>query len=108
MNIIEELKTIRKMADTDIQGAMDKLVDCAIFLEDECIVEPDENIWGKYARGMDIISKGITKRDDLYLNYEYFYEYKRIKKDVTLVEEITKESIINTVMEFESALKVVR
>jgi hypothetical protein len=108
IKLLEKLELIKEIAEKDIQEAVKKLYSYSFDLEDMGLVEPDEgDIYSRYVEYGNIENKYIVNISEVEFNKGLFYYYEdtNARKEGYILKEITKESILNTISEFENLIK---
>jgi hypothetical protein len=104
---MNKLEVIRKMVEKDIQGAVSELMSYSLSLENEGIIGCDYTIFAKYVEYGNFNESDITNEYDFELLENNWYEDLNVgSKEGFIVKEITKESVLNTILEFENLLRV--
>jgi hypothetical protein len=104
---MNKLELIKKMIEEDVQKAVNELMSYVLLLEDEGIVSCDNPIWGKYVEYGNFTEAVIINEYDFDLLDNHWYEDLNMgNRDGFIVKEITKESVLNIIAEFENLLKI--
>jgi hypothetical protein len=101
---LKKLEVIKEIVEKNIQEAVNELISYALFLEDEGLIDCEYAIWGKYVEYGNFSRSDIVNEYDFELSYDCWYENIEVEEGL-IVKEITKESVLNTIVEFENLIK---